>query len=85
MGLSAPHVFNGVTPEQFDRLVEKAKEAGIDIAGPSGVASKFGVEISWNYAADTQELTLQCLKVPFFMSVADVDAKIDSLVQQSLA
>jgi hypothetical protein len=85
MAASAPHVFKGVTPQQFASLTEKAKDAGIDITGPSGVASKFGVEISWNYAADTQELTLQCLKVPFFMSAADVDAKIDTLVQQSLA
>ena len=85
MGQSAPQVFKGVTPEQYARLVEKAKVAGIDLTGPSGTASKFGVEVAWNYAADAQQLTLHCLKAPFFMSTKDVDAKIQTLVNESLA
>lgn len=85
MGQSAPHVFKGVTPEQYARLVTKAKGAGIDLTGPSGTASKFGVEVAWNYAAAVQELTLHCLKTPFFMSTKDVDAKIQTLVKESLA
>ena len=82
---SAPQVFHGVTPDQYARLVEKAKASGIDIGGNTGAASKFGVEISWNYIPATQELTLQCLKTPFFMSASEVTAKIHSLVEQSLA
>jgi hypothetical protein len=85
MAPSAPLVFKGVTPDQFARLVEKAKGAGIDISGNTGSASKFGLEIAWNYAPSSQELTLQCLKTPFFMSASDVDTKIHALVQQSLA
>jgi hypothetical protein len=42
------------------------------------------VEISWDYSPDTQELTLQTLKTPFFMKAADVDAKVKSLVHESL-
>ena len=85
MGQSAPQVFKGVTPDQYARLVEKAKGAGIDLSGPSGTASKFGVEVAWNYLADAQELTLHCLKAPFFMSTADVNSKIEELVRQSMA
>jgi hypothetical protein len=85
IGHSAPQVFKGVTPEKYAILVEKAKGAGIDLTGPRGTASKFGVEVAWNYAADIQELTLQCLKAPFFMSTADIDAKMQTLVKQSLA
>lgn len=85
MSAGAPQVFQGVTPEQYARLVEKAKEAGIELSGNSGTASKFGVEIAWNYSPDAQELTLQTLKAPFFMSVADVDAQIQSLMRSSLA
>lgn len=85
MSQSAPQVFNGVTPEQYARLVAKAKGAGIDLTGPSGTALKFGVEVAWNYAADAQQLTLHCLKAPFFMSTKDVDAKIQTLVNESLA
>jgi hypothetical protein len=85
MSTSAPQIFNGVTPEQYARLVEKARTAGIDLSGNSGAASKYGVEISWNYAPATQELTLHCLKTPFFMSAAAVDAKIATLVRESLS
>jgi hypothetical protein len=85
MAAGTPQVFKGITPEQYAQLTEKARSAGIELSGNSGTASKFGVEVTWNYAPETQELTLQTLKAPFFMSVADVDAKIQSLVQSSLA
>jgi hypothetical protein len=85
MAASPPQVFKGITPEQYARLTEKAGESGIALSGPSGTASKFGVEVTWNYSQDTRELTLQCLKTPFFVKAAEVDAKIATLVQQSLA
>ena len=85
MAAGAPQVFTGVTPEQYARLVEKAKGAGIELNGNSGTASKFGVEIAWNYVPGTQELTLQCLNAPFFMTTADVDARIQKLVRESAA
>ena len=83
MSTSAPQIFRGVTPNQYARLVEKAKTSGIDLSGNSGTASKYGVEIAWNYTPAAQELTLQCLKTPFFMSASDVDAKIAALVKES--
>jgi hypothetical protein len=85
MSASAPHVFTGVTPDKYTRLVEKARAAGIELSGNSGTASKFGVEITWNYSAEAQELTLQCLKTPFFMSAADVDGRIQKVIQEGLA
>ena len=85
MGASAPQTFKGITPDQYAQLIERAKGAGIEMKGNSGSASKFGVEVQWNYVPETQELTLQCLKHPFFMSVADVDARICNLVHQTLA
>ena len=82
--MPGPQVFTGVTPDQFARLVEKARGAGIDLNGNSGTASKFGVEMSWNYEPDKQQLTIQCLKTPPFLNAADIDARIQTLVQQSL-
>ena len=55
------------------------------IRDSSGTASKYGVEVAWNYSSGTQELTFQCLRTPFFMKAEDVDAKIKSLVKGSLA
>jgi len=85
MSASAPQIFKDITPEKYARLVEKARTSGIELNGNSGTASKFGVEIAWKYSPEAQELSLQCLKAPFFMSVADVDKRIQTLVQESLA
>lgn len=85
MAAGEPQVFNGITPDQYAKLAEKARAAGIDVSGDSGTASKFGVEVTWNYSPADQVLTMQCLKAPFFMSRADVDARIQKLVQDSLA
>jgi hypothetical protein len=79
-----PQVFSGITPEQFAILTAKAHAAGIDLNGNSGAASKYGVEIAWNYAPETQQLTLHCLHAPFFVKPEDVNAKIQALVKESL-
>jgi hypothetical protein len=84
MEQSAPQVFSGITPQQFSKLTAKAQAAGIALNGNSGAASKFGVEVSWNYSPATQQLTLQCLSTPFFVKPADVNAKIQELVKQSI-
>jgi len=81
---SEPQIFKGISPQQFAQLQVKAQAAGIGLNGNSGIASQFGVEVSWNYAPETQELTLQCLSAPFFVRPEDVDAKIRSLVNESL-
>lgn len=85
MSTSAPLVFSSVSPAQFTRLVQLAQESGIPISGNSGSAAKLGVEVSWNYSPDTQQLTLECLRAPFFLSHADVESRLRNLVQQSLA
>ena len=59
MAGSAPQVFNGVTPDSYARLVDKARGAGIEMKGNSGTASKFGIEIAWRYSPEAQELTVQ--------------------------
>jgi hypothetical protein len=85
MAQSAPQVFSGVTPEQYARLSEKTRAAGIDLTGMSGTASKYGVEVAYNYSPAKQELTLHCLRTPFFMTADDVNAKLHALVNESLA
>ena len=85
MSAGEPQVFTGITPDQYGKLAEKATAAGIELSGNSGTASKFGVEVTWNYLPTDQVLTIQCLKAPFFMSKADVDHRIQKLVHESLA
>jgi hypothetical protein len=83
--MQPPQVFEGVTPEQYARLVDKARDAGIDLQGYTGTASKFGVEVAWDYEPVIQKLTIQTVKTPFFMNPSDIDARIQSLVRASLA
>lgn len=82
--MQEPQVFTGVTPEQYARLVAKAREAGITLDGYSGSVAKSGVEIAWHYDPVAEELTIQTIKTPIFMKPADVDARIQSLVRASL-
>lgn len=83
MAASVPQVFQGINAQRYARLLEKAQAAGMPLQGNQGTAAKFGMEIAWNYRPEAQELTLQCLKAPFFMSSAEVDAKIRSLVENT--
>ena len=80
MSNNAPQTFQGITPAQYAELVARANEAGLEISGNSGTKSKYGVEVAWNYAPESCELTIHCLRAPFFMSADEVDAKIRSLV-----
>jgi hypothetical protein len=85
MGQNAPQVFSGISPEQYAKLTAKAQAAGIGLSGTSGTATKYGVEVSWNYSPEAQQLTLQCLHTPFFVKPEEVYAKIQALVKESLA
>ena len=85
MSQNLPLVFSNITSAQYAALVAKAKASGVDLIGNSGTASRYGVEISWNYAPESQQLTLHCLKTPFFVKASDVNIKLENLVNQSLA
>jgi hypothetical protein len=77
-------VFSNITLEQYAKLTAKAHSAGIEMNGNSGRTSKMGIEVEWNYSDEKQELMLRCLSAPFFMSVNDVNARLKSLVDESL-
>lgn len=85
MGQCAAQVFQNITPEQFATLIDKANAAGITITGNSGSASKLGIDVSWNYDPEVQQLNIQCTHVPFFVSCNDVNLKIQGLVRDSLS
>jgi hypothetical protein len=83
VGISAPQTFKGVTPERYKMLAEKARAAGIPLEGNSGSAALSGIEVSWNYSPEAHELTVLCLRTPFFLKSGEVDAKIRRLVEQT--
>jgi hypothetical protein len=83
MTQTPPQTFSGITPDQFAQLIVKAKASGLDLNGNSGTASKFGVEVQWNYSPESQQLTVQCLRTPMFVSAATVYGKLQALIAQS--
>ena len=85
MAKSDPQVFLNIAPEQYTRLIDQARAAGIDLRGNTGTVTKFGVEVSWNYSPEKRALVLQCLRTPFFVKPDDVNAKLQSLVKDALA
>ena len=84
MTISAPQRFSGISPAQYAKLIESAKAAGVDMSGNSGRATRMGVEVEWNYSSEKQELVLTCLRAPFFLSPAAINAKLHALVTQAL-
>ncbi|HTA78913.1 MAG TPA: hypothetical protein VK720_05165 [Terracidiphilus sp.] len=85
MTQNPPQIFSGIRPEQFTKLSEQARAKGIDMNGNAGTASKFGVEVSWDYSPETGELIFRCTKTPMFVNAATVYAKLKSVVEASLA
>lgn len=82
---TAPLIFTPVTAEQYQSLIQKANNAGLALQGNAGTASKLGVEVAWDYAPESLRLTIQCLSAPFFMNSDTVNAKIRSLVQETVS
>jgi hypothetical protein len=85
MPSTPPQVFSNITPAQYAILVKKAAAAGIDLSSNSGTASQFGIEVTWNYSPEAQQLIIQCLNAPVFMNCGVVSARIKALVEQSVA
>ena len=84
MAHASPQIFDGITPAQYELLVHKARAAGIEMKGDSGRASRMGVEVEWQYSPEKQELTLTCLRTPFFVSAEDVNARLRAVVNAAL-
>lgn len=82
---TAPQVFSNITPAQYEILIQKANDAGLGLTGNSGTASKFGVDVAWDYSPEKSRLTIQCLSAPFFMNSDTVNAKIRGLVQETVS
>jgi len=83
MAPSTSQVFQGVTLAEYGVLCQKAQAVGIAISGPSGQASKFGVQVGWSYEAATGNLTVTVLKDSFLMRAPAVQARIAALMLEA--
>jgi hypothetical protein len=79
-----PLVFPGIDPKQYAVLIQKANAAGFGLAGNSGTASQYGVEVRWDYSPEACELMIECLSTPSFISADTVYAKIKTIVLESV-
>jgi hypothetical protein len=84
MAQGVAQIFDGITAQQYTALCAKARDAGIAITGDAGTASKCGVEVNWKYEAESKRLTIQVMRVPFFVSRENVETKIHALVTETI-
>ncbi len=84
MANASPLVFNGITPAQYEVLIQKARAAGIEMTGNHGRANRIGIEVEWSYVPEEEKLTLTCLHTPFFISTEDVNFRLRAVVSESL-
>lgn len=84
MAACAAQVFSGITQERFNCLVQKAAASGITIDGNQGhTVIKHGlvsVQISWNFDAVSQTLTLLYLSPSFLAPCDKVNGMLHDLV-----
>ncbi len=80
MGKCAAQVFSDFAPDRFGRLVAKAATEGVTIDGPSGTFTHSDVTVTWNYDANAQSLTIQCINAPFIPGCGAINAGIHNLI-----
>jgi len=80
MSSCATQSFSNITLDQFNCLVTKAKDAGINISGNSGSVSQDGITIAWTFEPAANTLSIQCTSAPFFVSCGTINSKIHDLV-----
>jgi hypothetical protein len=84
MAACAAQVFSGITEERFNCLVQKAAASGITIDGNQGQTvikhALVSAQLSWNFAAVSQTLTLQYLNPSFLAPCDKVNGLLHDLV-----
>ena len=78
-----PQLFSQVTPEKWQRLVTKAAENGLTIGGNEGQASRDNYTFAWKYDPAAQQLTLWCVKKPFFAPCSAINEEIHKIVDNA--
>jgi hypothetical protein len=77
-----PLNYTGVGAEQLIAARETISSAyGLHIEQVSGVVSKSGFKLRWNYDAVAQTLEIQCLSKPFVVPCGVVNGRINALAK----
>lgn len=71
-------VFDGITPELYERLLAEAKAGGIAIAG--GEATYNSLRFNWNYDLEATRLTVQCTDKPYLLPCFTIENHIRGIV-----
>ena len=75
-----PIQIEGITPDDFSEIVEKAASQGLVLTGTSGTAELQGCTFSWFYDESVEILTITCTHKPFYVGCDTVNDKIRELV-----
>lgn len=76
--------FAGIDTARFLAIAEKVRsKTGVAVAGAEGQASANGFTLAWKYSPESQQLTVECLKKPFFVSGGLVLRNVQQLVEET--
>ena len=73
--------FEGIDQALHDKLLAEANAGGVKFDGDKATVS--GMELDWNYDAESQVLTVTCTKKPFFITCERVQSTIEGLVAKA--
>lgn len=74
-------VFADINREQFDALVHKCADQGIEVKGDEGEATGHHITLAYKFDEDAHTLTLQCTKKPFFVDCEEVKQHLRDLIE----
>ena len=81
--------FRGITRTIFNRLRKRASQLGIPIRGHVGNAFKDGVDLHWNYDPASEQLDVECRRVPFWINSNNVSQllrnEIEAVIEKNRA
>jgi hypothetical protein len=74
--------FSPVDAERWQHIKNDIKaKLGMDIPGDSGEISAHGITVKYDYDPTTKSVTIQTLKVPFYIGETVVDQKIHNEIE----
>lgn len=84
MSACETQTFNNINEAAWNRLLQRAGDFGVTIAGHNGESSRDGFTIRWDYDPTAHVLQLQCTDSPWWAPCAMINEKMQDLVEAAL-
>jgi hypothetical protein len=73
-------MFEGLSPERYETLVQTVKAQGLELTGVAGSTTFQGMDFTWSYVQESCTLTIQCTSKLFFVPCSMIEERIRAVV-----